>query len=110
MTPRSVDPFSSPDEAKIATSSAPIGQDEYIYPLSDLSVIAWLRLVRTGEMLLEAGFFIGKLQAQAAATEMANYCGSVRTSWILLAALLHLTQGLQRNYFIDLCADESKTT
>jgi hypothetical protein len=49
MTPRSVDPFSSPDEAKIATSSAPIGQDEYIFPLSDLSVLAWLRLELTGE-------------------------------------------------------------
>jgi len=35
MNPRSVDPFSSPDEAKIATSSAPVGQDEYIFPLSD---------------------------------------------------------------------------
>jgi len=68
MTPRSVDPFSSPDEAKIATRFAAIGQDEYIFPLSNLSVIACLRLVRTGEMLLEARFFIGKLQAKAAAT------------------------------------------
>jgi len=100
MTPRFVDPFSSPDDAKIATSSAPVGQDEYIFPLSDLSVIAWLRLVRTGEMLLEARFFIGKQQTKAAATELANYCGSVRTSWILLAArLLHLNPGIAKNLF-----------
>lgn len=52
MTPRSVDPFSSPHKAKIATSSAPIGQDENIFPLSDLSVLAWLRLVRTSETVI----------------------------------------------------------
>jgi hypothetical protein len=40
------------DEAKIATSSAPIGQDEYIFPLSDLSVLVSLRLVRTGETVI----------------------------------------------------------
>jgi hypothetical protein len=36
MFPRSMDLFNSTDEAEIATSSAPIGQDDYVFPLSDL--------------------------------------------------------------------------
>jgi len=62
------------------------------------------------KLLLEA-IFIGKLQAKAAATELArnyvqyirelgNYCGSVWTSWSLLAALLlHLHPGIAKKLF-----------
>jgi len=65
MTPRSVDPFSSPDEPKIANSSAPIGQDEYIFPLSDLRVLAWLRLVRTGEPVIGSQILHWKTAGQS---------------------------------------------
>jgi len=64
MTPRSVYPISSPDEAKIATSSAPIGQDEYIFPLSDLSLLAWLRLVCTGETVIGSEILHWKIAGQ----------------------------------------------
>jgi hypothetical protein len=39
-----MDPLSYTDEAEIATSSVPIGQDDYVFPLSDLRALGWLRL------------------------------------------------------------------
>jgi hypothetical protein len=65
MTPRSLYPFSSLHEAKFAPSYAPIGQDEYIFPLSDLSVLAWLRLVRTGETVIGSEILHWKTAGQS---------------------------------------------
>jgi hypothetical protein len=60
---------------KLQQAPRPLVKTNTSFHYRTLSVLAWLRLVRTGEMLLEARFFIGKLQVKAAATELAN-CGT----------------------------------